>query len=301
MTALLNKLGLHIPAELEKIVDAAWHALLVLLLAWLAWRLCVRLIGLGHRRMAARSAGADEVKRIDTMTQVTRYAAAVVIVVVSGMLVLDQVGISIAPFIATAGVAGIAVGFGVQSLLKDYFTGIVLLLEDQIRKGDTIEAAGRTGTVEQMTLRYVRLRDYGGNVHFIPNGLISTVTNQSREFAYAVIDAGIAYGADIDRALVIMREVATRMRTDDAYAPRIRGDLEVAGVERWDNSAIVLRARLKVAPDRQDGVRREFLRRLKYAFDGAGIEIPYPHLTVYAGTREARASFAVQVIEPDGR
>ena len=300
MTALLNRLGLHIPAELEKVVDAAWHVLLVLLLAWLAWRVCARLIGIGHRRMAARSAGADEVKRVDTMTQVTRYGAAVVIVVVSGMLVLDQVGISIAPFIATAGVAGIAVGFGVQSLLKDYFTGIVLLLEDQIRKGDTVEAAGKAGTVEQMTLRYVRLRDYDGNVHFIPNGLITTVTNQSRDYAYAVVDAGIAYGADIDRALGILREVAARLRSDEVYAARIRADLEVAGVERWDDSAVVLRARLKVAPDQQGGVRREFLRRLKYAFDTAGIEIPYPHLAVYSGALRGRDPLA-GAPEPGGR
>jgi moderate conductance mechanosensitive channel len=300
MTALLNRLGLHIPAELEKVVDTTWHVLLVLLLAGLAWRVCVHLITAGQRRMAARAAGADEVNRVDTMTQVTRYAAAAVIVVVAGMLILDQVGISIAPFIATAGVAGIAVGFGVQSLLKDYFAGIVLLLEDQVRKGDTIEAAGKTGVVEQMTLRYVRLRDYDGNVHFVPNGLITTVTNQSRDYAYAVVDAGIAYDADIDRALGILRDVAARLRADGTYAPRIREDLEVAGVERWDDSAVVLRARLKVAPDQQSGVRREFLRRLKYAFDAAGIEIPYPHLAVYSGALRERDPLA-GTPQPGGR
>jgi moderate conductance mechanosensitive channel len=171
----------------------------------------------------------------------------------------------------------------VQSLLKDYFAGIVLLLEDQIRKGDTIEAAGLAGKVEQMTLRYVRLRDYDGNVHFISNGLITAVTNRSREYAYAVIDAGIDYGADIDRAFSVMRETAARMRADETYAPRIREDLEVAGVERWENSAVILRARLKVAPDQQAGVRREFLRRLKYAFDAAGIEMPYSHPPARAG------------------
>jgi moderate conductance mechanosensitive channel len=288
MAALLNRLGLHIPAELEKVVDAAWHVLLVLLLAWLAWRGCVRLIAAGQRRMAARSAGLDEVKRVDTMTQVTRYAAAVVVISVAAMLIFDQMGISIAPLVATAGVAGIAVGFGVQSLLKDYFAGIVLLLENQIRKGDTIEAAGMAGKVEQMTLRYVRLRDYDGNVHFISNGLITAVTNRSREYAYAVIDAGIDYGADIDRALSVMRETAARMRADEAYAPRIREDLEVAGVERWENSAVILRARLKVAPDQQAGIRREFLRRLKYAFDAAGIEMPYSHPPVQGGAPRDR-------------
>jgi small conductance mechanosensitive channel len=205
------------------------------------------------------------------------------------MLTLDQLGFAIAPLLATAGVAGVAIGFGLQSLMKDYFAGVVLLIEDQIRKGDVIEAAGKAGLVEQMTLRYVRVRDYDGNVHFIPNGAITTVTNLSREYAYAVIDAGVAYRADIDRAFDVMRHVASEMRADDGYSWRIREDLEVAGVERWENSSVVLRARLKVVPLEQWNVKREFLRRLKYAFDAAGIEIPYPHLTVYSGNARLRA------------
>ena len=121
------------------------------------------------------------------------------------------------------------------------------------------------------------------------DGAITTVTNLSRKYAYAVIDAGIAYRADIDRAFGVMREVASQMRADASFSWRIREDLEIAGVERWENSAVVLRARLKVAPLEQWNVKREFLRRLKYAFDAAGIEIPYPHLTVYAGNARAGA------------
>src|SRR5262245_10359244 len=287
MRSLLHRFA-QIGPELEEIVAVALHVALVVLLAWVAWLVCSRVIRVARERMVARSAP-DAVARIETMSQVIRYAADAVIVVMAGMLVLDQLGISIAPLVATAGVAGIAIGFGLQSLIKDYFAGIVLLIEDQIRKGDVIEAGGKSGLVEQMTLRYVRVRDYDGNVHFIPNGLITTVTNLSRDYAYAVIDAGIAYRADIDRAFEVMREVAREMRADGAYSWRIREDLEIAGVERWENSAMVLRARLKVAPLEQANVRREFLRRLKYAFDAAGIEIPYPHLTVYAGNSGVRA------------
>lgn len=295
MNALLNRFGVEVAPEIAELWRAAWHVLLVLVLAWFAWQVCSRLIGLARQRMVARSASTDAAKRVETMTQVFRYAAAVSVLVIASMLVLDQLGISIAPLIATAGVAGIAIGFGVQSLVKDYFTGVVLLIEDQIRNGDVIEAAGKAGLVEQMTLRYVRVRDYNGHVHFIPNGLISTVTNLSREYAYAVIDAGIAYGADIDRAFGIIREVASGMRSDPDFASRIRDDLEIAGVERWEDSAVVLRARIKVAPLEQWNVKREFLRRLKYAFDSAGIEIPYPHLTVYAGDAAGRAPFGIQV------
>src|SRR5262245_21034540 len=282
MKSLLHRFGAQIGPEFEEIVAVAAQVALVLLLAWIGWKLCSRLIRAARERMVARAASADAVNRIETMSQVLRYAIDAVILVVAAMLVLDRLGISIAPLVATAGVAGIAIGFGLQSLMKDYFAGIVLLIEDQIRKGDVIEAAGKAGLVEEMTLRYVRVRDYDGNVHFIPNGLITTVTNLSREYAYVVIDAGIAYGADINRAFTVMSEVAQTMRADAAFASRIREDLEIAGVERWENSAIVLRARIKVAPLEQWNVKREFLRRLKYAFDAAGIEIPYPHLTVYA-------------------
>jgi moderate conductance mechanosensitive channel len=289
MRALLHRFSVQIGPDLEEVLAVVVHVALVLLLAWLAWKLCSRVMRLVHTRMMARSATVDAANRIETMTQVIRYAAAALILVVAGMLMLDQLGISIAPFVATAGVAGIAVGLGLQNLMKDYFAGVVLLGEDQIRKGDVIEAGGKAGLVEQMTLRYVRLRDYDGNVHFVPNGAITAVTNLSREYAYAVIDAGIAYRADIDRAFGVMREVASKMRADAAYSWRIREDIEVAGVERWENSAVELRARLKVAPLEQWNVKREFLRRLKYAFDAAGIEIPYPHLTVYAGNARVRS------------
>jgi small-conductance mechanosensitive channel len=289
MRSLLHRFGAQIAPDFEEVLTVALHVALVLVLAWAGWWLCSRLMRLAHERIVAHSSSLDASNRIETMTQVLRYAAAAVILVIAGILTLDQLGIAIAPLVATAGVAGIAIGLGLQSLLKDYFAGVVLLIEDQIRKGDVIEAGGKAGLVEQMTLRFVRLRDYDGNVHFVPNGLITTVTNLSREYAYVVIDAGIAYGADIDRAFGVMREVASGMRADPGFARRIREDLEVAGVERWENSAVVLRARIKVIPLEQWNVKREFLRRLKYAFDTAGIEIPYPHLTVYAGNTRSRA------------
>ncbi|HXZ54741.1 MAG TPA: mechanosensitive ion channel family protein [Burkholderiales bacterium] len=287
MNAFLHRIAGNIAPGFEEVVAAGLHVALVLVLAWLAWKLCSRLLLAGRKRLVVRAASPDVTNRIETTSQVLRYATAAVIVIVATMLVLDQLGVSIAPLVATAGVLSVAVGFGLQSLMKDYFAGIVLLIEDQIRMGDVIEAGGKAGLVEQMTLRYVRVRDYDGNVHFIPNGLITTVTNLSREYAYVVIDAGIAYGADIDRAFGVMREVAAAMRRDSAFSSRIREDLEVAGVERWEDSAVVLRARLKVNPLQQWAVKREFLRRLKYAFDKAGIEIPYPHLKVYAGSGHA--------------
>src|SRR5205814_2456429 len=130
--------------------------------------------------MERRSVGADELRRIDTVGTVFRYTATVVVVLVAGMLVLGELGISIAPFLATAGVAGVAIGFGAQSLIKDYFSGFFMLIEDQIRQGDVVEVAGKTGEVEEVTLRYVRLRDAEGVVYYVPNGEIKLVVNRTR-------------------------------------------------------------------------------------------------------------------------
>jgi small conductance mechanosensitive channel len=199
------------------------------------------------------------------------------------MLVLSQLGISIAPILATAGVAGVAIGFGAQSLIKDYLSGFFMLIEDQIREGDVVEVAGKAGLVEEMTLRYVRLRDGDGYVHFVPNGEIKLVSNRTRGFARAVVDVGVGYGVDIDQALAVMREVGRAMRAHEQWKARVPDDVEVLGVEKLENSAVVLRVQLKVVPaNERDNVRREYLKRIKEAFAARGIEIPFPQLTIHS-------------------
>jgi small-conductance mechanosensitive channel len=251
--------------------------------AWLAVVVLQRLVRHVRMRVAAHLGGADTARRAETLGRVVRYLIAMVIGALAFMLVLAELGVTLAPILGAAGVVGLAIGFGAQSLVKDYFTGFFILFEDQIRTGDVVTVADLTGVVEDITLRHVRLRDYHGNVHFVPNGLISTVTNMGRDFAQSVVDVGVAYRENVDEVLALMREVAAGLRADASFAARILADLEIAGVERWDDSAVVLRCRFKVAPLEQWAVRREFLRRLKSAFDAAGIEIPFPHLTVYAG------------------
>lgn len=259
------------------------RVLLILIAAWIVLWIGNRAIRTMRVRIQSRADSEDRAKRIETLGRVFRYVLAVVVSVVAGMVILNELGISVAPILATAGVAGIAVGFGAQSLIKDYFNGFFLLVDDQLRQGDVVEIAGIGGLVEEVTLRYVRLRDYDGNVHFVPNGQISTVTNRTRTFAFAVMDIGIAYREDVDAAIEVIREVGRAMRADDSFGPRILEDLDVAGVDQWADSAVVIRCRFKVKPIEQWGVRRGFLQRLKTAFDARGIEIPYPHLTVYAG------------------
>lgn len=267
---------LHVPEELVRVI-------VILALAWLLMGLSRKLIRLFRNYMNTHSDSAEEIRRIETLARVFRYISTVVISLVAGMLALSELGISIAPILGAAGVVGIAVGFGAQSLIKDYFNGFFMLLENQIRQGDVVEVAGKTGVVEDITLRFVCLRDYEGSVHYVPNGLITTVTNKSRGYAYAMVDVSIAYRESIDEAYAVMREVAGELRTAEGYAEKILEDIDIAGVQDWGDSAIVIRCRFKTVALEQWGVRREYLRRLKDAFDAHGIEIPYPHLTVYAG------------------
>jgi len=258
--------------------------LVIVLLAWLAVAIAQRGIRVLRVRISTRLDDGEAIKRAETLGRVFRYLVAVVVTLIAGMLVLAELGVSVAPILGAAGVVGLAVGFGAQSLVKDYFTGFFLLLENQIRQGDVVKLGEHSGLVEEVTLRFVRLRDYDGNVHFVPNGTISTVVNMSRGHAQAVVDVGVGYGEDLDRVMDVMREVGSEMRADPQHQARIIGDLEVAGVERWDESAVVIRARFRVAPLEQWAVRRDYLRRLKRAFDLRGIQIPFPQLTVHAAT-----------------
>jgi len=245
---------------------------------------------------------ANTLQRAETLARVFRYMLAAVIGSIGLMLILGELGVSMAPLLGASGVIGLAIGFGSQSLVKDFFSGFFILFEDQIRKGEIVRVGEFAGLVEDVTLRHVRLRDYDGHVHFVPNNLITTVTNMTRHYAWAVIDVGVAYREDLDECLDIMREVGAILRSDPPFTPKILESLEIAGVERWDDSAVILRCRFRVAPLEQWNVRREYLRRLKQAFDQRGIEIPYPHVTVYPGRGKGRTAAAGAMgTDPDRR
>jgi len=260
---------------------------LILIVAWIVIAILQRAIREFRQRIAARLDDREAVKRAETLGRVFRYVVAVVISLVAGMMVLSELGVSLAPILGAAGVAGVAIGFGAQSLVKDFFSGFFILFEDQIRTGDVVRIAGHAGLVEEITLRHTRLRDYDGNVHYVPNGMIDSVVNMSRGYAQAVMDIGVAYRENTDHVYKVMRETARQMRADADFGPRILDDLEIAGVDKWADSAVVIRCRFKVLALEQWSVRREYLRRLKMAFDEAGIEIPFPHLTLYAGQDKA--------------
>ena len=202
---------------------------------------------------------------------------------IGGIVILDRLGINTTPILAGAGIVGLAVGFGSQTLVKDLINGLFILFEESIRVGDYTDLGKNEGMVEAVGLRTIRLRDVSGDYHVVPNSSIETITNKSKEFSKAVIDIGVAYREDADEIMEIMREVGNEVREDPEYGPNILEDIEILGLQRFDDSAIVIRARMKTKPLKQWGLRREFNRRIKRIFDERGIEIPFPHRTIYMG------------------
>ncbi|MGU3493599.1 mechanosensitive ion channel domain-containing protein [Xanthobacteraceae bacterium A53D] len=221
--------------------------------------------------------------RLKTLLPFLQNAFRIVLLTVVGLIFLSEIGVNIAPLLAGAGVFGLAIGFGAQTLVKDVITGIFILMEDTISVGDVVEVGAHSGLVEKITIRTVHMRDFDGNVHSIPFSEVQTVKNMSKGFAYAVVDVMVSYRENIDEALAVMAEVAEDMRQNGPLADTIIAPFEVVGVEGLQESAIWLRGRFKTRPLGQWNVKREFYRRIKAAFDARGIEIPLPQRRLYFG------------------
>lgn len=241
--------------------------LVIWALAWLFLVISRNAIHLFQNRILASLGRQRDVSRVETLSGVFRHAASFLIVGVAVLLTLDEIGFSITPLLATAGVAGIAIGFGAQSLVRDFITGLFMLIEGQVREGDYIEAAGKTGFVEEVTLRHIRMRDEAGGVHFIPNGIITTVTNSSREYTYALIEFTVPRDTDIDAVITRMQSVAHGLRENSEVGDDITGDLIVDGIEKLEAATMMVRGRLRVAPSRHLLVRRLFLKHMRAALE----------------------------------
>lgn len=222
-------------------------------------------------------------KRADTLKSIVLNTLKILIFAISLMMILKELGIEIGPILAAAGVVGLAVGFGAQKLVEDVLSGFFILIEDQIRVGDVVQIAGVGGLVEKITLRMVILRDLGGNVHFVRNGQINIVTNMTKEYSRYVFDIGVAYREDVDEVIEIIKKVDEDMRNDEIFKSDILAPMEILGLDKFGDSAIVIKTRTMTRPIKQWGVAREFNKRLKKAFDENNIEIPFPHRTLYFG------------------
>jgi small-conductance mechanosensitive channel len=221
------------------------------------------------------------VQRAKTMGELLKSVITGVLVAVFGTMILSQLGVDIAPIIASAGIIGIALGFGAQSLVKDFLSGVFMIFEDQYGVGDVIDVGEATGTVEAVSLRVTRLRDLYGTVWYVPNGSILRVGNKSQNWSRAVVDVGVAYDEDIGRAQRILAEVAHDLWDDEDYRSVIIEEPEVTGIEALAPDAITLRVLVKTAPLEQWAVARELRQRIKARFDHEGIEIPFPQRVVW--------------------
>ncbi len=234
-------------------------------------------------------------KRIDTLGSLIQNILSVSIMAIAIIMIMEEFGIEIGPILAAAGILGLAVGFGAQQLVQDIISGFFILMDDQVRVGDVVDLGGHAGLVEKVNLRVTVLRDAGGNVHFVRNGQIGTVTNMTKEFSRYVFEIGVAYRENVDDVIVILKEIDEELRADKEYASDILKPLEVLGLDQFGDSAVIIKAFTTTKPIQQWRVGREFNRRLKIKFDERGIEMPFPHITMYVGEDKKGESPALNV------
>ena len=232
-------------------------------------------------------------KRAHTISSVLRKFATVAIAVITALMLLSEININTTPILTGLGVVGVALGFGAQQVIGDLLAGFFHIFENQIRVGDVAVINGTGGLVEDIRLRTTVLRGLDGTVHVFRNGSINTLSNMTKLFSYYVVDLGVAYKEDTDRVCQVVREVAAEMQQEEKYGPSILEPVEILGVDNFGESEVVIKLRIKTLPIKQWEVGREFRRRIKYRFDKEGIEIPFPHRSIYFG--EASKPFSVAV------
>ncbi|MEX2482544.1 MAG: mechanosensitive channel protein [Gammaproteobacteria bacterium] len=288
---LASDIGLQTASTLTRVA-------LIVLVAAMLWIVAASLI---EHRLNPNTGGGRPSARQETLLELFRNALAIVIVTMTAMIVLSQIGVNIGPLIAGAGVLGLAIGFGAQKLVQDIITGVFIQLENAMNTGDVVTVGGITGTAERLSIRSVGIRDLDGAYHIVPFSAADTVTNYMREFAFFRTEYGIAYREDIDNAIHHLREAFAELKQDSNVSENIIEDMTVPGVTALADSSVNIRIMIKTKPGTQWGVGRAFNRLVKMHFDRAGIEIPFPHQTLYFGEdREGKAPPAnVRVLATD--
>lgn len=249
-------------------------------LLWLARVLEGRIVRLLASR-AIRGTSAEREDRAKTLVSVFHSAAYIVILVAGFLMILGEFDISLAPLLGGVAVVGLAVAFGAQNLIRDYFYGFMILLENQYCINDVVKICGVAGLVERITLRVTVLRDLEGIVHFVPNGQITTVSNMTHGWSRALFSVGVAYKEDVDKVMDVLVQLGKEMRAEPEFRDLILDDPEMLGLDEFADSAIIIKFFIKTRPLQQWAVKRALLRRIKKRFDELGIEIPFPHRTTY--------------------
>lgn len=255
-------------------------------------------LSLIKRGLAEGEVPSESRKRAHTLMGLARQALTLVAWLLAILIILQEVDVEIGPLLAGAGIAGLALGFGAQNLVRDFFAGFFLVLENQVRVGDAVRVNGTWGVVEELNFRTLVIRDLTGEVHIFPNGMVNTLSNLSHEWSAHVFELGVAYKENTDRVTQIIAEVGAELRSDEGFGSLIIEELEIFGISNFADSAVIIKGRIKTKPLKQWIVGREFNRRIKLAFDEHGIEIPFPHRTLYFG--EASKPFELLQVEGPG-
>ena len=286
----------------ETLMFSTLRVLAILVAAWIGLKIIRRVMRNMEQHLIDRAqkdpmAPMEQQKRVETLVRLVRQAVIIVVWVMVLLVLLREFGVDIAPILASAGIVGLAVGFGAQNLVRDVISGFFMILENQVRVGDVAIVNGTGGLVEKINFRTIVLRDLAGVVHVFPNGTINTMANLTTEWSAYVFDIGVAYKEDVDRVMELMRQVGKELREDETFGPMMVDDVEVFGVDNFADSAVIIKGRLKTKPIKQWDVGREYRRRLKYRFDAEGIEIPFPHRSLYFG--EASKPIAAQLLNSE--
>ncbi len=287
-------------------IDVVWRWLItsgakvlaIVIVSFILIRVLKMLIYRSRDRISQKTENdVERTKRTETLAGLIEKTMRAIVILAAALMTLEALGLDIAPLLAGAGVVGLAVGFGAQSLVKDVISGFFILLDNQMNVGDVVEIADKTGLVEAINLRVTTLRDLSGNMHIIPNGEIATVTNMTKEYSRVVLDIGVAYKENVDDVMRVMKEVGEELSKDAEFAPRILAPLEMLGVDSFGDSSVNIKARITTKPLEQWTVAREYRRRIKNRFDEAGIEIPFPHVTLYMGEGENKGVLKIRKAE----
>ena len=285
----------------KQLAESAFSIIAVVVLALIFWEA----VNTGVERYLTQTDAQGNVversARIRTLLPLFRKVVFTVLAVMVSLIVLSELGINIGPLLAGAGVIGLAVGFGAQTLVKDVITGLFILVEDTIAVGDYVEVGGHEGDVESLSIRTIRLRDPAGSVHTVPFSDVGTVLNYTKDFSNVVLNIGVAYRENVDEVMKVIEDLGREMAEDPTLGPDITTPLVAQGVQSLDDSAVVIRAKMRVTAGTQWGMKREFNRRLKNRFDELGIEIPFPQRAITFGEDKEGNAVAGRIVVADKR
>jgi small-conductance mechanosensitive channel len=288
------------PDYAEKLINwflsAGFRIVIIIIAAYILLRIVNKIINRLETTIAAKNgemiSALEKERRVKTITSLLKHIVFIFVFAVAGIMVLKEFGMDIGPIIAGAGIVGLAISFGSQNLVRDVISGFFIILEDQIRVGDVAQINGTAGTVEEINLRTSVIRDLEGTVHVFPNGVISQLANKSKGWSRYVIDVGVAYHENVDYVIESLKKIGEEMVKDEYFGTLILEPLDILGVDNFGDSAVVIKCMIKTQPLKQWEVGRELRRRIKNRFDELGIEIPFPHMSIYFG--EASKPFMVK-------